>query len=119
MKPVLSREQIRLLDGHAVDVCKVQSLVLMENAGRGAADVIERRLGAKGRAVIVAGPGNNGGDGFVVARRLSLRGHNVRALLAGTRDRLKGDALANHDAWVGVGGDVEAITEAHLEQVRG
>ncbi len=119
MKPILSRDQIRLLDRHAIDVCKVPSLVLMENAGRGAAEVIEGRLSQKpGRVVIVAGPGNNGGDGFVVARRLSLRGHDVRVFLAGTRDRLKGDALANHDAWVGVGGAVDVVGELDVERVR-
>jgi NAD(P)H-hydrate epimerase len=119
MKPVLSREQIRLVDRHAIDVCKVPSLVLMENAGRGAADVIERGLGkTSARVLVVAGPGNNGGDGFVVARRLLLRGHRVKVLLAGARDRLKGDALANHDAWVGVGGSVGCIDEQKLAMVR-
>ncbi|HVW26201.1 MAG TPA: NAD(P)H-hydrate dehydratase [Polyangiaceae bacterium] len=119
MKPVLSREQIRLLDRHAIDVCKVPSLVLMENAGRGAADVIESLLTkTPSRIVVVAGPGNNGGDGFVVARRLALHGHAVRVLLAGSADRLKGDALANHDAWVGVGGLLQSIGEPELGMLR-
>src|SRR5262245_33304662 len=105
MKPVLSRDQIRSLDRHAMDACKVPSLILMENAGRGAAEVIERRLGAKkGHVVVVAGPGNNGGDGFVVARRLSLLGHDVRVVLAASSGKLGGDARANHDAWTGLGG---------------
>src|SRR5215475_12848890 len=98
MQPVLSRDQVRSLDRHAMDACKVPSLTLMENAGRGAAEVVERRFGGKkGRVVIVAGPGNNGGDGFVVARRLALHGHDVRVLLVAPPGRLAGDALANHD----------------------
>jgi hydroxyethylthiazole kinase-like uncharacterized protein yjeF len=119
MQSVLSREQVRAVDRHAIDVCRVPSLTLMENAGRGAAEVVERRLGSNpGRVVVVAGPGNNGGDGFVVARRLALHGREARVLLAARRERLTGDALANHDAWVGVGGRVETIAEADLSQVR-
>ena len=119
MKPILSRDQIRALDRHAIDVCHVPSLVLMENAGRGAAEHIESLLaGRLGRVAVVAGPGNNGGDGFVVARRLLLRGHAVRVLFCGKRERLAGDALANHDAWAGVGGAVDAITEAELATLR-
>src|SRR5262245_56308445 len=119
MQPVLSREQIRAVDRHAVDVCRVPSLTLMENAGRGAAEVIERRLGGKkSRVVVVAGPGNNGGDGFVVARRLALRGHDVRVFLAARKERLAGDALANHDAWAGVGGAVDPIGDADVTKVR-
>jgi hydroxyethylthiazole kinase-like uncharacterized protein yjeF len=119
MKPILSREQIRLLDQHAITACHVPSLVLMENAGRGAADFVESLLVKKpGRVAIVAGPGNNGGDGFVVARRLLLRGHAVRVLFCGKRERLAGDALANHDAWAGVGGAVDVITDAELATLR-
>ena len=78
MKPALSRAQMRDFDAHVIEACKVPGLVLMENAGRGAADVIEREaLGgdARGeRVVVVCGGGNNGGDGFVVARHLRARG---------------------------------------------
>ncbi|HEX4339889.1 MAG TPA: NAD(P)H-hydrate dehydratase [Polyangiaceae bacterium] len=119
MKPILSREQVRKIDQHAVEVCKVPSIVLMENAGRGAADVIEGLLATKpGRVVVIAGAGNNGGDGFVVARRLSVRGHAVRVLLAATREKLKGDALVNHDAWVGVGGSIGYVVEGDLAMIR-
>jgi NAD(P)H-hydrate epimerase len=120
MKPILSREQIRNIDRHAIDVCRVPSLVLMENAGRGAAEVVEARLGKKkpARVAVVAGPGNNGGDGFVVARRLLLRGHSARVLFCGKQEKLAGDALANHDAWVGVGGAVDVITEPDVAKLR-
>ena len=117
MQPVLSREQVRAVDEHAVR-CGVPSLALMENAGRGAAEAIECRLGAKkGRVVIVAGPGNNGGDGFVVARRLAIHGHDVRVLLAAKPERLAGDARANYDAWVVAGGLVEPVGDADVARV--
>jgi NAD(P)H-hydrate epimerase len=66
----------------------------MENAGRGAADVL-CRLGIAGPVAICCGKGNNGGDGFVLARHLDLRGHIVRVLLFAEPNALTGDALAN------------------------
>jgi ADP-dependent NAD(P)H-hydrate dehydratase / NAD(P)H-hydrate epimerase len=105
MIPVLSREQMRAFDAHAI-ASGVPSLVLMENAGRGAADVIEREMlggSAKGRSVVVVcGSGNNGGDGYVVARHLLGRGARVIVWMVegpGTED-----ARTQHAAYVGVGG---------------
>lgn len=111
MIPVLSRDQMRALDRHAIDKCSVPSLVLMENAGRGAAQVIERELarGGGGRVVVVCGAGNNGGDGFVVARRLLALGIDVRVFLTTEKAKLHGDARANHDAWCGIGGTVTEV----------
>jgi len=75
---------------------------LMENAGRAVADVLVR-VGPRGAPTIcvVAGPGNNGGDGFVCARILAGRGYPVRLLLLGDRDRLKGDAAEAARRWQG------------------
>ena len=112
MIPVLSREQMREFDRHAIEVCRVPSLVLMENAGRNAATILLRALGDRpGRVVIVAGPGNNGGDGFVVARRVLTLGHDAEVFLLGDPERLKGDARANHDAWRGLGGRVSVVAD--------
>jgi hydroxyethylthiazole kinase-like uncharacterized protein yjeF len=109
MIPVLSRAQMRAFDRHAIDTCHVPGIVLMENAGRGAADVACRLLGASlsgARVVVVAGAGNNGGDGFVVARHLWARGADVRVFLAGATERVHGDARINHDAFLDLGGQV-------------
>ena len=95
MTPVaLTREQSRALDRLAVEKYGIASLVLMENAGRGCVDVLER-LGIDGPAVILCGKGNNAGDGFVIARHLEIRGHASRVLLFGPADELRGDAAAN------------------------
>ncbi len=72
--------------------------VLMENAGRAVADAACRVLQGR-RAVVVAGPGNNGGDGFVAARLLAERGHDVQVGFVGDRGRLKGDAAQAADRW--------------------
>src|SRR4030095_4962073 len=102
-------------------------LVLMENAGRGAADVLSAMIAAErgqrrfalaarravfptrhvrapgqpatypldARVVIVCGTGNNGGDGFVVARHLLARGADVEVFLAGSSEKVMGDARIN------------------------
>ncbi len=90
----LTREQSRLLDRWAVERYGMRSLVLMENAGRGVADVL-CSLGISGPVVICCGKGNNGGDGLVLARHLELRGHEVRVLLWADPGTMSGDAAVN------------------------
>jgi len=92
---VLTREQSRRVDQLAVDELGFTGLVLMENAGRGVADVL-CRLGIAGPVVVCCGKGNNAGDGFVLARHLDLRGYAVRVLLWATPEELVGDAAANY-----------------------
>jgi NAD(P)H-hydrate epimerase len=96
--PTLSRDQARELDRRATADYGVPSIVLMENAGRGVADTL-CRLGTAGPIVICCGRGNNGGDGFVVARHLNLRGLDVKVLVwddpSAAGDRAA-DAAANY-----------------------
>src|SRR5689334_19095955 len=68
----LSRAEVRAFDKHAIETLGIPGPVLMENAGRGAAEIL-RGFGANGPVVIVCGHGNNGGDGFVMARHLANR----------------------------------------------
>jgi len=90
----LSRDQVRAIDRRAIDEFGVPGVVLMENAGRGAAEVL-LALGARGPVVVCCGKGNNGGDGFVIARHLDNRGVPVRVLLFARPEELSGDAALN------------------------
>ncbi len=165
MIPVLTRAQMRAFDKYAIESFHVPGIVLMENAGRGAADVISAMIEARGKAhgarsraavpselkidalplpagppsrrvdvdaaagrlrafpvrhvkgpgqpatyplaarvVVVCGAGNNGGDGFVVARHLLARGADVEVFLAGSSEKVTGESRINHDAYIDLGG---------------
>ena len=77
--------------GRLTVACGTPGIVLMENAGAAVAREIVKRW-SKRSVTILCGPGNNGGDGFVTARRLVEAGWTVRLALLGPRDRLKGEA---------------------------
>lgn len=94
---LVTAEEMQTMDRLTIERFGIPGRVLMENAGRGATrllidmfpDVCRKRIG------VVAGRGNNGGDGFVMARYLSEMGAEVIVYLLGTADRVQGDAAAN------------------------
>ncbi len=92
-----SREDVRLFDSIAIERYRIPGLVLMENAGWRVAREAYAMLGFRENAkvVILAGAGNNGGDGFVAARHLVGWGVGVEAVLVGAREGLLDDARAN------------------------
>jgi NAD(P)H-hydrate epimerase len=92
----LNRHWVREVDRRAVHDYGMSSLVLMENAARGAADVLLQVAGAFRAVAIVCGKGNNAGDGLAMARHLDSRGTpSVHLLLLTEPAELTGDALAN------------------------
>lgn len=96
MPLVLSAEQMRAIDRAATERLGVPSLLLIENAGRGVAEVIARERAPRGLDVrVVCGAGQNGGDGFVIARHLANAGARVTVLLAAPTGKLAGDAALN------------------------
>ena len=95
MPPALNRQQCREVDRRAIADYGMTGLVLMENAGRGVADLLES-LGIAGPVLIACGRGNNAGDGFVIARHLDLRGYRVRIAMCGSPGELTPDAAANY-----------------------
>lgn len=95
MSIILTRDQVRLVDQLAIQRFGMSGLVLMENAGRNAAEIIRRSYGDIGEAVILCGSGNNGGDGFVIARHLHDSGWSVWSILVGNEASLTEDTRAN------------------------
>jgi len=94
----LSRAEVRELDRRAIEEFGLPGVVLMENAGRGAAELLMRLNPERLPAAILCGPGNNGGDGFVIARHLDIHGYPVHIWLLlgqGDRDREQKDDAAN------------------------
>ena len=88
--------EMRALDRQAIEGFGIPEDLLMENAGEAACAVLGREIGAAGkRCVIVCGLGNNGGDGFVVARRLHAAKADVKVVIIGDESRLRGAALKN------------------------
>ncbi len=92
----LRRDKIRLLDRLAIDDYKIPSIVLMENAGRSAAQIIQSKLkNLDQKVVILCGKGNNGGDGLVIGRHLSNWGIPTTVLMFADRQQLSDDARTN------------------------
>jgi len=95
---VVTAGLMRALDARAIEECGVPGAVLMENAGRAVFEVLLERFGpARDRRFhVVAGTGNNGGDGFVAARYLRLAGARVTLSVIGDPERIRGDAATHY-----------------------
>ncbi len=94
---ILTAEEMRRMDRRTIESFGIPGRVLMENAGRGAADALLGKFGPLCRegVAVMAGRGNNGGDGFVIARCLSEKKIPVTVYLAAKADSVRGDAAAN------------------------
>jgi hydroxyethylthiazole kinase-like uncharacterized protein yjeF len=95
----VTAQQMRDMDRRASEEFGIPGVVLMENAGRAVVDVVRREVGALSgkRAVVFCGPGNNGGDGCVIARYLALAGVDCTLLFVGEAGALKADARVHYD----------------------
>jgi len=105
MNELLTTQEMARADSLAVQA-GTPSLVLMEHAGRAVADAAIKLAPFGGTILVLCGPGNNGGDGFVAARMLAGRGYQISLILFGNKDQLNGDAKAMADLWEGPVGDV-------------
>ncbi|KIE42144.1 bifunctional ADP-dependent NAD(P)H-hydrate dehydratase/NAD(P)H-hydrate epimerase [Geobacter anodireducens] len=94
---VVSGETMQRMDRRTIDEFGIPGLVLMENAGRGCADAIREMFGRNGcmPVLVVAGKGNNGGDGYVIARLLAGEGWPVHTAVLARKDEIGGDAREN------------------------
>lgn len=113
---VVTAAQMRAMDRLTIQKYGVPSLTLMERAGQRIAQAILERFSrhAKKGVLVVAGKGNNGGDGFVVARLLNKKGIPCEVALLARRDELSPDAAHNLNAFVKLKGKISEITMADL-----
>lgn len=98
MIPLYSSDQVRAADKYAIEKLKIPSIVLMENAAINIKNAILSEfhfLSENSTFGIICGKGNNGGDGFTLARQLLISGFNVKIISLGKEEDLKGDALTN------------------------
>ena len=100
MEVVVTSAEMQACDRFAINNLRIPSLLLMENAGRGVVEKIQKHVGSlHGKSILIAcGKGNNGGDGFVVARHLYNLDANVTVVVVGKAGDLKGDAKINYQA---------------------
>ena len=99
MRPAVSADEMRWCDEYTIKKLGVPSLLLMENAGSAVAKIVRKNYGPlDGKNVaVMCGKGNNGGDGFVIARRLLADGAHVEVFLLAEPKDLKGDAKVNYE----------------------
>jgi hydroxyethylthiazole kinase-like uncharacterized protein yjeF len=109
-----SAAQVRALDAYAIESLGVPGYTLMKRAGEAALRYLRSRWPTAYRIVIVCGSGNNGGDGYVLARFAQAAGLTVSVLAAAPRDALKGDARQAHDDLAASGGRIQPFSAALL-----
>ena len=131
MSELLTAAQMRAIEQAAIESGEVTGLELMERAGQGVVEAIFEEWpevggqvnkaggqppdprdisGMRMRAVVLCGPGNNGGDGFVVARLLHEQGWDVEVFLYGDAEKLPPDARVNYERWCALGEVKDAVT---------
>jgi NAD(P)H-hydrate epimerase len=115
---IVSAEEMRAIDRATSERFGVPSLALMENAGAAVADYVFSRHATAGRIVIFCGKGNNGGDGFVAARRLHDKGKNVQVILLADPADLRGDAAVMFGKLPGAAVVLRSSEELKSERVR-
>jgi len=123
MTELLTAAQMKAIEQAAIDSGEVTGLELMERAGRGVVEAVFEQwpelAATSHKAVVLCGPGNNGGDGFVVARLLAQWGWEVEVFLYGDADKLPPDAKVNYERWMGIGPVKDwipkAIEAAHFD----
>ena len=108
---LMNRDEVRALDAWAINELGIPGIVLMENAGSKCAQFIIETLSKTKKPVvcIFCGTGNNGGDGFVIARHLFNAGFAVTVVVCGDIDKIRGDAKINLDILTSLGLKIERL----------
>ena len=108
---VMTRDEVRAVDSWAINTLGIPGVVLMENAGRSCAELIKDKLKdiAHPKVCVFCGTGNNGGDGYVIARHLLNSSFEVVVVICGNREKVKGDAKINLDILERLGQPIEQL----------
>ena len=108
---VMTRDEVRAIDAWAINTLGIPGVVLMENAGRSCAELIKDKLRGKAepKVCIFCGTGNNGGDGYVIARHLLNSGFDVTVVVCGDCGKIKGDAKINLEILERMGRPIESL----------
>ena len=113
-KHLYRADQVRAMDRYAIDTLGVPGYVLMVNAGEAAYQLIRKTWPTGSHLGIVCGAGNNGGDGYVLAKKALDSAMDVRLFGLAPLEHLQGDALTAAESFVGAGGNVEEFTSGCL-----
>ncbi len=115
----MSRDEVRRVDAWAIEEIGVPGVVLMENAGRSCAELARQKLAVAldPRVCVFCGAGNNGGDGYVIARHLLNAGIPTTVVLCGARAKVQGDAKINLEILERLGHPVEPLSPDQEEVV--
>lgn len=107
----MTRDEVRAFDFHAINTIGIPGVVLMENAGRSCAGLVIEKLQdiTTPKVCIFCGTGNNGGDGYVIARHLVNAGIGVNIIICGDKRKIKGDAKINLDILAALNQAVEQV----------
>lgn len=97
MKWIVPVENMREADQYCIEKLQVPGIILMEAAARSVVDKLVEQCRKEDKILVICGTGNNGGDGFAIARMLKIKGYAVRVFLAGSAWMLSGDAKTNFD----------------------
>lgn len=117
---ILSRDEMYFYDNHTISKLKIPGAVLMENAGRNCSEYIQTNLlKPKSKVGIFCGTGNNGGDGFVIARLLKQLGHQITVFLLGSPKKMSQESAENKSKCLQLSIPIQIIeTEADWENTK-
>jgi NAD(P)H-hydrate epimerase len=109
----MTRQEVRDFDAYSINTLGIPGVILMENAGRGCSEIAIAELKKRGgsKVCIFCGTGNNGGDGFVIARHLKNAGFDVNIVLCGPAAKIKGEALVNYKIAVNMETEIKEFAE--------
>lgn len=116
---IVTAKEMYDIDHYTMEKIGLKGKILMENAGRAVAEKIKPKIQQRSDRILVAiGPGNNGGDGFVIARNLLESAYNVKVVQVVPDEKITGDARYHKKIWLRSGGDVENVqSKAALENM--